>query len=479
MQAGAAFNTYYTPDPADLSKDIAPFLAWWSPGQYLVPGVIGLTGLKVGQAIAITAGLSLFAFLSGTAVLMRRFGQPPLAALLAVLFLAAFRFSSAPFSVYTGGEILILAALPWFVLASLRVPEGRLLPAAVIAFAVITLGFLAKLTGLVVGAAALTAACAPVLIAKRRLTPGMIGGVIGAGLAVALIYLFWLSRGETPGTVADGRINTGGVLLAIVAPWTAGTSLLDALSWVIIHPGRVIVRNVIPLIWMTAPLAALIAALVLFGRKDESLKRLTVYALIFYAVTSLVLIVLFLRGGDVGVEDRHVRPAGVLLFLCALASALQHRRLVALAFLSFFAAMSLYGAAAFAQRTLGTLRADRFEPVSGLNHMFVDRRAIEFVQAAYAREGRAALFVLAMPDVSLALPDQARTVTLTAAADVLRLETLHYEGSVPGSVYIVMQGRLVDKPKAMKIRSAFAAYPADGWAFQDFGDTRVYWQARP
>ena len=143
MQAGAAFNTYYTPDPADLSKDIAPFLAWWSPGQYLVPGVIGLTGLKVGQAIAITAGLSLFAFLSGTAVLMRRFGQPPLAALLAVLFLAAFRFSSAPFSVYTGGEILILAALPWFVLASLRVPEGRLLPAAVIAFAVITLGFLA------------------------------------------------------------------------------------------------------------------------------------------------------------------------------------------------------------------------------------------------------------------------------------------------------------------------------------------------
>ena len=29
-------------------------------------------------------------------------------------------------------------------------------------------------------AAALTAACAPVLIAKRRLTPGMIGGVIGA-----------------------------------------------------------------------------------------------------------------------------------------------------------------------------------------------------------------------------------------------------------------------------------------------------------
>src|SRR5262245_27782166 len=39
MLDGEPFNTITTPDPANIANDVMTFLNWWSPGQYLVPGV--------------------------------------------------------------------------------------------------------------------------------------------------------------------------------------------------------------------------------------------------------------------------------------------------------------------------------------------------------------------------------------------------------------------------------------------------------
>jgi hypothetical protein len=226
---------------------------------------------------------------------------------------------------------------------------------------------------------------------------------------------------------------------------------------------------------MSAPVAALTAFCVFLGRKRDNLRRLTVYALIFYVLTSLALAVMFLRGADVAVEERHVRSAGILLFLCALASVVSLPRLPRLAFLALFAALSAYGLASMALRTRSVLHADHFVAHSGLNYMFVDRAAVKFIQAAYAREGKNALFVVPMADIGLALPNQARVVSISGGG-AMALEKPRYEGAVPGHLYIMMQKRFVDTPKGRSIPASFAAYAPDRWEFQDFGDTRVYFQ---
>ncbi len=480
MLQGAPFNHYLTPDPANIGRDTTAFLAWWSPGQYLAPGAFSLTGLNYGQAIALTNGLALTIFLIGIVRLCRRFDLDPLVTLAAVLLLATFRYSTATFGIYNGGEILLQAALPWVVLLSLRVPAANLLTGAGLAFLIVGLGFMAKLTGIVVGAAALTASCLPVLLDRRRITPGMIGGVIGAGIAVVLLYVLWFSNGDTPGTIAVGA-KPGGVALAVISPWTAGFSFVDLLLWLFIHPGRAVFSNVSTLVLMSAPVAALIAFCVLMGRKRETLRPLIVYALIFYAFTSLIMAVMFLRGADVTVEERHVRSAGILLFLCSLAGVMNLPRLPRTAFLGLFAVMSAYGLASMGLRTKSVLHADHLIARSGVNDMFVDRAAVEFIQGAYVREGKSALFVVPMADIALALPNEARVVSISATG-AAHLEAARYDGAVPGHLYIMIQKRFVDTPKGRSIPASFAAYAPDRWEFQDFGDTRVYFQqagARP
>ena len=55
MQMGGGFNMAIKPDPADVAKNSAEFLTWWSPGQYLVPYIFKLLlGINTGKAAAVT-----------------------------------------------------------------------------------------------------------------------------------------------------------------------------------------------------------------------------------------------------------------------------------------------------------------------------------------------------------------------------------------------------------------------------------------
>jgi hypothetical protein len=55
---GAA-NSVIGPDPANIARDSAGFLAYLSPGQYLAPGAISLLGVPLGIAMTLTVALSL------------------------------------------------------------------------------------------------------------------------------------------------------------------------------------------------------------------------------------------------------------------------------------------------------------------------------------------------------------------------------------------------------------------------------------
>jgi hypothetical protein len=55
MLEGGAFNSFASPDPANIDNDIVTFLTWWSPGQYLVPGIFIWLGCNYGLALSLTS----------------------------------------------------------------------------------------------------------------------------------------------------------------------------------------------------------------------------------------------------------------------------------------------------------------------------------------------------------------------------------------------------------------------------------------
>src|SRR5262249_61297775 len=73
MLEGGAFNSITAPDPANIANDVAIFLTWWSPGQYLVPGSFIWLGTSYGLAISLTTLIATLIGVAGWVFGARRF----------------------------------------------------------------------------------------------------------------------------------------------------------------------------------------------------------------------------------------------------------------------------------------------------------------------------------------------------------------------------------------------------------------------
>ena len=52
------FNHIFIVDEDDIAIDSSEFIAWWTPGQYLVPMLFGSPGLDLGQSMLVTTVLA-------------------------------------------------------------------------------------------------------------------------------------------------------------------------------------------------------------------------------------------------------------------------------------------------------------------------------------------------------------------------------------------------------------------------------------
>jgi hypothetical protein len=222
---GAA-NTIITPDKTDIARDTGEFLTHWTPGQYVVPGVISLLGVPLGIAMTLTVGLSLLISLIGWIWVVRTFAPRTNLALPVVILIGSVHYSTHAFSTYHGGEILLQAATPWLILTAYRVPTMGMVPAALFAAGAVFVAFFVKLSGLIVIAAALAAGGLVFLGARRRITYGMIGGAFGAVAAFACLYLSYLLKESTQWSwsVTNWSGPLGGIAYDFLAPWVAGIS---------------------------------------------------------------------------------------------------------------------------------------------------------------------------------------------------------------------------------------------------------------
>jgi hypothetical protein len=482
LLVGGPVNSVVSPDPADISQDQAIHITWWSPGQYMVPGVLTFLGIRLGTALTFATGLSLLGCLLGWIQVAKYFLLSPRTTMLVVIFIATFRYSTLPFGIYNGGEVLLQGLAPWLILIGCKVPSMSLLRAAGLVCVVIWLAFFVKLTGLIVVCAALFAGGLEALIRLRAITRGMVGSAIGALLAFVGLYLAWFSRGSTPASGTGWSFRFADVFFAIAAPWGAGLSWGDMLTTFLRRSTlNATVEGQLPTVFLFLLLVPVIPFLtVLVKGKQQwndnaNLKRLSLITATFYIVCSVVMTGIILHGGDVSLEERHLRAGGTLILVAVLAVASRQptKSLSRMAVGALCVLLSLFGCFAFARRAW-TTRHGHIDRATRTQQPFVDQTAIAFVRDAFAREKRDAIFVLPSPDAACILPAEARILTNHIEFETEQTITARtYRGKIAGSLYVVLPEDIANSGKGKLVLQEFVDYPLDSWERLDFGTSTI------
>lgn len=114
MLKTGSFNTLFIPASTNIAENHALFLTWWSPGQYMVPGVISqVLNISLGMAGLWATLLFSIAGLLGWYYVYRQFEFDKTTIALCIFFITTSRLFTINFLNYTGGELLLFGSQPW------------------------------------------------------------------------------------------------------------------------------------------------------------------------------------------------------------------------------------------------------------------------------------------------------------------------------------------------------------------------------
>lgn len=482
MKRGGPFNVLPVPDPADISRDIDFFVAWWSPGQYLVPGFFLAFGLDLGQAITLTVALCSVLGLVGLHYLYRSWGFPPLSIAITLLVLAGSRLFSHQFAYYGGGEIILFALTPWFLLLLFRMRDFSPGEALCI-FAAITVLTVAKLSGLVLAVASIAALQFVDLRANR---PGKIRRLMTAGVVLAIFgiafKLLWLSRGETPTSHSLAVLSPERLLTHAIPSFIAGfTSILsigDLMAATLMHPqyGTGIITTRGPFYLVLAIPVAFLAFFV--GRQiSRSHPAYFQFAAALTIIFALIMTAVFMRGGEVSLEDRHFRQIGLVLAIGVVHAVLGWRLPFKLAAGGLALILLAYGATTFVVKLQRHIASGK--STQGFRHMVVSPQAVDFIRKNLAvPPNGTSLLVVPSAEVGLEFPRR-RILEIPAgfrSPDELRTRYA-YRGRVD-TLGVLVQTEDVANGKAALVLAAFKDYPLNGWTVTPLGNITYYSQGR-
>jgi len=316
MERGAPFNQTFVVDPDDIAVDQPEFTAWWTPGQYVIPMVLGWSGLDLGRSTMVTTALAWLIGLVGFARLWRRLGfsSEVIAISVAVLFSQSYVLGWARF--YHGGELLQWAFFPWFVLLALRCRElrGHHL---VLLSAGLTLGAFFKSAFVIAGASVMASLLWTEVREKGgpfRVGAILLGARAAAVVGVALTALWaYTSLGKSPagGAVWDiSRIDFRESLFAAAGPLNSlfdlgksYISITESTEWT--QPGLGF-----PLLLVSIFSALLLGVIVRYAGSRREYLHLVVgvyVCMVAFFILAWALDIL------ISFNVRHFRPAGVLL----------------------------------------------------------------------------------------------------------------------------------------------------------------------
>ncbi len=473
---GLPFNYTLAVDPADISRSIPSFMSIWSPGQHLLPAALEAAGLSLGAAIVFIVTAFAVAGLVGWHALYRAWNFSPRTSALAVLLIALGRHVSAPFGIYVGGEVLLFGVAPWFLLLLWRLrglPWFSPLPLLGGAFCM----FFAKLNGVILATAAIAALVAGPggpWLSRERVHRACVAAATIAALGL-IFYWAWYSRGWTSANATRpaewDRLATF-CAFAISATWSAAFSLMDVAGYLLLHPGRAVLHDLVPVAYGFLPLALLAIAAVFWRLRDAfpDYLRFLAFAAGGYAV---ILVWLWVRGSAFDLEERYFRIGSLMLLagiVETLRGAVRWRAPVAIMIIALYAVYGIGSYVMHAKTNLGYPLGSR-----GFRHQVASRAVLDLVARidSDSPDRESTLIYAAWPEIGL---EFRRVRVLATHADVVSPAALakwSFHGRVP-HLYVLVQKPLVDNGKAELILKAFKDYPAGGWRGETLDAATLY-----
>lgn len=473
MRRGAAFNYLVSPDSANVSRDVGQFFTTWSPGQYLVPGLVELLGVNLGVAIILIVSIFSALGLAGWLTLYRAFGFSSWTAMVAMAIVACSRHFGLPFGVYNGGEVLLFGGTPWFFLLVWGFRDYRWIVPPLFLVAGFVLIFL-KLSGLIIAACAMAAAavCADESWRKRRTIAKILMAAATIGIIGLAFYFGWFSRGWNvlaSATPVDWSKILPYTVFVTFATWGSAVSIGDLVAFVFLNPGRALLTSGMPVYYAAFPLALGTFAFVwwrLRARYGEYLR----FAFLIAAAFAAVMVISWSRGAEIELEERYFRPASLLLFVGVVHVVLGMRSRLPGVFLAVTAAgLALYGVVSFAAHA----RENLCHPlgVRGFRQHLLSPAALDFLHSidAPAADGGQTVIYVPSPEIALDVRNARTIVVHIDAASLALLQSWTYRGRA-SRLYVLLQKNLVAQGKAAAVLRSFVDYRSDEWSMIPLGD---------
>ncbi|MFA6286232.1 MAG: hypothetical protein WC661_02515 [Opitutaceae bacterium] len=480
MRAGAAWNCYVEPDPANIAKNHEVFRTWWSPGQYMPAGLLTLAGPGLGEAVIVVTLAGILAGLAGCWRLFKAWEFPEPVAMASVALIALGWHTSFLFGMFNGGELALFAGFPWIAWAATRLADKPAwLPAALPPLFLI--GAFLKLSFPVVA----LALCAGLWLGRND-TPWRIdvralrlAGALGAGFAVfyAVLWAFFLSLGPTPGeagqVVCSWPLAVG---FSFTGPLLATGAFGSLISRAVFFPGAPLLTSWDQLGGVLCLLSAPAVALYALAWKNAPGARYRGMVAGFVIGYAVLFAWLYYRGASISMDDRHFRPAAIVLIPGLVQAGRMTRRawlrrlLIAAALLAV-----LYGLAGFVNRVRYIRNVDNVG-VRGFTQSGMSRSATALVHSldltAPATDN--SIFYVTSPGVAL---DVSRVRTIRTHAEQESpswLRSMRYKGRVDNLLVIKSAGTSAAQTAA--VLGSFVSYDQSAWQFHDEGDCRFYYQ---
>jgi hypothetical protein len=473
MHLGGGFNNMVAPDQSDISQDYTEFLTWWSPGQYLIPWAFKLlTGLSLGKGIAITVFLCTMSGLAGLYAFFRKIGFSPLICALSLLFICCQMTFVVPYAYYNGGEILLFAFLGWFLYgcASLQKPGLKL-----ILFVLLSgwIGFFLKSSFIWIYGSGLI--CLWLRLSDNKNSNWLKSGFwvgIPAVFSVAAIYIFFLSKGQSPANAAHGfKISAETFTFPLASPALSAFSIDDMLGGLIYNFGKPLLpawMSVSVLILLTGISLLLIYALIRLVKQPAY----RLFLVVFYVAAFLFFSFSYLKQMNISYEARHFRVLGLLVIPGMLSLVAPWKMSARLLFGVIWCGIAVFSIHyLFRGYIINSSISAR--AATGIAQPNIDQQSLNQV-VKLDQQDKNAVFVFMTNDVGLEILHN-RTFSLPAIASSAKvnMDDYTYDG-FGGPLYIVLP-KTYKGPREEVIMKSFPGYT--GWNIVTLSDKYVLYTA--
>jgi len=485
MLDGGSFNYVTSPDPGNIANNIETFLTWWSPGQYLMPGIFVWLGANYGLAISLTTLLGAVIGVLGWAQIARSFDVSCFVLFLFILGLVTFYYATVPFSVFNGGDVVLFAVLPWSLSALQWAAQKRPAVSFTISVLSATLLFFAKLSGIVVFAAIVAGISVADVLRQQRITFPLLAMWAGSAIA-AILYLFsWQSWGLTPATSTSYSFTWLAILFPVDAATFSGFSAIDFLQdlnvliWRTLHLSAPLLSESTAIkssSYVLGPLGLLLMSWVWFRLRDTRYRPMAIRLFPFIAFYIMAYVVMYVRSPIVPFEERYFYFAGILSFLLLLVAMDQWHgsltRIIPILLVGMFAA---YGVTAYAHEVL---RSRHYDQASGTAMRVVPPGVLAYLRSEMAvHNWPNAIAVVPLPEAANGLPGF-RIIFSFSLLDSASLEEITRQrwAGRTDKIFMIMNENMLGDGKAEAVLRTFVDYDFAKWSQIQMDGMVVYSQ---